>query len=91
VKKIVLIITFLMILCPFLVYSWNGIDSNTDSYIEIDDADISSVRPGDVIRIYDFKDRSYHDAKVISVTKADPVEIEVYDNNTGDYRTFEIE
>lgn len=36
-KKILLIISFLMILCPALVYSWDGYDYDTDDYIEIDE------------------------------------------------------
>ena len=87
-KKIVLIITFLMILCPALVYSWDGYDYDTDDYIEFDHP--LSVKPGNDIEIYDYSDETYHDVYVISVKRNGTVVIEVFDHDTGDYRTFEM-
>ena len=87
-KKIVLIITFLMILCPTLVYSWDGYDYDTDDYIEFDHP--LSVKPGNDVEIYDYSDETYHDVYVISVKRNGTVVIEVFDHDTGDYRTFEM-
>lgn len=87
-KKILLIITFLMILCPALVYSWDGYDDDTDNYIEIENQE--SVKPGKDIEIYDYSDESYHEVYVISVNRNSAVIIEVFDYDSGDYRTFEM-
>ena len=87
-KKIVLIITFLVILCPALVYSWDGYDYDTDDYIEFDHP--FSVKPGNDVEIYDYSDETYHDVYVISVKRNGTVVIEVFDHDTGNYRTFEM-
>ena len=87
-KKIVLIITFLMILCPALVYSWDGYDYDTDDYIEFDHP--FSVKPGNDVEIYDYSNETYHDVYVISVKRNGIVVIEVFDHDTGDYRTFKM-
>lgn len=87
-KKIVFIISFLIILCPALVYSWSGYDYGTDNYIEMDNRD--AVKPGADVRIYDFSDASYHEVYVIDVDKNGVVTIDVYDYETGDYRIFEM-
>jgi hypothetical protein len=87
-KKILLIITFFMILCPAHVYSWDGYDYDTDDYIEIDNA--FSVKPENDIEIYDYNDESYHDVYVISINRDGAMIIEVFDYDTGDYRTFEM-
>jgi hypothetical protein len=87
-KKIVLIISFLMILCPAHLYAWDGYDYDTDDYIEFDHP--FSVKPGNDVEIYDYSDESYHDVYVISINRDGTVIIEVFDYDTGDYRTFEM-
>jgi len=87
-KKIVLIITFLIILCPVLVYSWDGYDYDTDDYIEFDHP--FSVKSGNDVEIYDYSDESYHEVHVISVNRDGAMIIEVFDYDTGDYRKFEM-
>ena len=87
-KKILLIITILMILCPALVYSWDGNDCDTGNYIEIDNP--FSVKPGNDIEIYDYSDDSYHDVHVITTKQDGAMIIKVFDYNTGDYRTSEM-
>jgi hypothetical protein len=87
-KKIVLIISLLMILYPTLVYSWNGYAYDTDNYVEIDNQD--SVKPGADVKIYDYSDNSYHNVYVISVDRNGTVTIDVFDYDTGDYRIFEM-
>jgi uncharacterized protein YxeA len=57
-KKILLIITFLMIFCPAHAYSWDGYDYDTDIDIEIENR--YSVKLENDIEIYDYHDESYH-------------------------------
>lgn len=87
-KKILLILTFLMILCPDLVFAWDSYDYDTGNYIEIDNQD--SVIQGNDIEINDYNDECYHDVYVIFLNHNGVVIIEVFDYNTGDYRTFEM-
>ena len=47
--------------------------------------------PGRDIEIYDYYDESYHDVSVLSVAQNGSVTIEVFDHDTGDYRTFEMD
>ena len=90
-KRINLIITLMIaiLLLPAYLYAWNGYNFDSDNYIEIEDP--ASVVPGKKIEIYDHEDESYHHVLIISVTKKDITFIEVFDHDTGDYRTFEME
>jgi len=86
-KKIVLIISFLMISYSVLVYAWDGYDHDADDYIEIINED--SVVPGNDIEIYDYSDESRHTVHVISINNTgNEAEIKVYDFDEGEYRTF---
>lgn len=87
-KKILLIITIFMILFPALAYSWDGYDYDTDNYVEFDHP--FSVKPGNDVEIYDYSDDSYHDVHIITIKQEGTTIIEVYDYDTGDYRTFEM-
>ena len=78
----------LLLSCP-LVYAWDGFDYDSEDYIEVEDP--KSVIPGRDIEIYDYSDGAYHDVDVISVVKSGTVIIEVFDHNTGNYRSFEME
>ena len=77
-----------MLLCPALVYSWDGYDYDTDDYIEFDSQD--SAKPGNDVEIYDYTDESYHEIYVISINRDGDMIIEVFDYDAGDYRTFEM-
>lgn len=87
-KKIVLILSLIMILCPVLVHAWDGYDNESDSYIEITDKD--SVAQGNDVVIFDHSDGFYHEVYVISVNRNGAVIIEVFDYDAGDYREFEM-
>jgi len=67
-------------------------DYDTGNYIEIDDSDIPSIAPGAIIQIYDNEDSDYHTVEIISFVRAiDETNIEVFDQDTEEYRTFEME
>ena len=80
------------LLCPIHVYAWNGFDFDTGNYIDIDDSDIASVKPGAVIKIYDYSDGKYHTVEVMSVVRTmDVIKIGVFDKNTNEYPIFEMD
>ena len=86
-KKLVLIISLLMILYPTYVYSWDGYDYDTENYIEFDQD--GPVVQGKDFDIYDYSDESHHTVYVISIDKiGNELVIEGYDYDEGEYRTF---
>ena len=86
-KKILLIITFLMILCPAHAYAWDGYDYEAENYIEFD-LEASVIQDKD-IDIYDYSDESHHTVYVISIENiGNELVIEGYDYDEGEYRTF---
>lgn len=86
------LILILFLISPVLSYAWDGLDYETGNYIEIDDSDISSLAPGAIIQIYDNEDSDHHIVEVMTIVKTtDETNIEVYDQDTDEYRTFEME
>lgn len=72
------------------VFAWDGYDYQKGNYIEIDKGNL--VREGETIEIYDYNDGTYKDVDIESVNgSGSSVEIEVYDRQSGEYRTFEME
>ena len=90
-KKINLIVALIIaiLLLPAHIYAWDGYDFDSEDYIEFPDRE--SVIPGKDIEIYDHSDESYHEVYIISVRRDGTVIIEVFDNDSGDYRTFEMD
>ena len=80
-----LLFCFISILLPLKVLAWSGYDYETGAYVDIGSGNL--VRSGNEIEIYDYNDDSYHDVEVISVSSN---KVEVYDNETGDYRTLNM-
>jgi len=74
---------------PPLLCAWDGFDYDTGDYVEIDDQE--PVNPGDQIVIYDYADQTYHEVEIISVNRLANPEIEAYDYDADEYRTFEME
>lgn len=71
-------------------YAWDGEDEETGVAVEIEKGNL--VRRGLEIEIYDSSDDSYHNATVESIRGLDThVELEVYDHDTGESRTFNME
>jgi hypothetical protein len=82
----------LLLIFPLSVFSWDGFDYDAGNYIEIDDPDISSLAPGTIIQIYDDEDSNYHAAEIMSVVRTlNETNIEAFDQDTDEYRTFEME
>ena len=86
------LIMILLLLIPLSSYSWDGFDYDTGDNIEIDDSDISSVKPGAVIQIYDHQDQNHHIVEIMSVVNTlNETNVEVFDQDTDEYRTLEME
>jgi len=78
----------LLLLFPLSAFSWDGFDYDTGDYIEIDDSDRSSIKPGTIIQIYDYEDRDYHTVEIMSFNEKS---VEVFDHDADEYRIFEME
>lgn len=87
-KTTCLTILFIFILSFAHAFAWDGYDFDTEDCIEIENSAL--VIPGRDIEIYDYSDETYHDVYIISVKRNGSVIIEVFDHDTGDYRTFEM-
>lgn len=75
-----------LMLCPADLRAWDGYDYDTGSYIEME----HPAKPGADVEIYDYDDETWHDVTVISINNHG-TDMEVFDFDTGDYRTFEME
>jgi len=82
------LILLLLLIFPLSVFSWDGFDYDIGDYIEIDDSDSPSIKPGAIVQIYDYGDRDYHSVEIVSLNEA---YVEVFDQDTDEYRTFEME
>jgi hypothetical protein len=69
--------------------AWDGYDHRTRHDIEI--MNNGALLPDEETEIYDYRDSSYHDVRIVSIRRDDATEIEVYDYKLDDYRTFEME
>ena len=89
-KKIIILLTFSLLLMPMFIFAWDGYDYEKGSYIEIGKGNL--VRSGKDIEIYDYGTGEYKDVEVESIERSgNSVEVKVYDSSTGEYRTFEME
>lgn len=71
------------------VFAWDGFDYDKGTFIEIDRGNL--VREGETIEIFDFND-GYKEVEVESIDHyGNTVEVDVYDYDTGEFRTFEME
>lgn len=82
------LIMLLLLIFPLSAFSWYGFDYDTGDYIEIDDSDSPSIKPGAVIQIYDYEDGNHHTVEITSLNGA---YVEVYDEDADEYRIFEME
>lgn len=84
------LIAFTMGVLSTSVSAWDGVDYDTGNYIEIEKG--NTVRRGNDIEIFDYGTGQYHDVEVESIRRyGNSVEVEVYDWETNEYRTFEME
>ena len=89
-KFLVIIVTFTLWAISQLAFAWDGYDYEKGTYVEIDEGNL--VREGETIEIYDYEDGEYKDVEVESVDNdGSSVEVEVYDPDTGETRTLDME
>ncbi len=70
--------------------AWDGTDTNTGEGVTIEQGNL--VRTGNDIEIYDENTGDYHDVTVESISRSgSTVEMEVYDNTTGESRSLEFD
>lgn len=90
--SLICFIMILILIFPLSVFSWDGFDYETGNYIEIADSEIPSLASGAVIQIYDNEDSNHHTVEIMSVVKTlDETNIEAFDQDNDEYRTFEME
>jgi hypothetical protein len=71
------------------LFAWDGYDYSRGTYVEIDRGNL--VREGEDIEFYDYQN-GYSYGEVTGVSGyGSSVEVEVYDYNTGEYRTFDMD
>ena len=81
---------FIVLLLPTLVFAWEGQDTEQGTNIMLSSRDMAT--PGKEIIYYDYSKEEYRTAEVTSVYGfGQSVQIELYDIDTGDNRTFEME
>ena len=69
---------------------WDGYDAETGEAVTIEAGTL--VREGRDIEIYDSADAAYHDVEVLDMRGiGSSVEIRVFDSETGEERSFEME
>jgi len=74
---------------PSEIAAWEGYDYESSSHIEIEKGNL--VRPGRDIEVYEYGE-GYKTFEVQDINRrGSNVEVEVYDYETGEYRTFEMD
>lgn len=66
--------------------AWSGFDYEVGNYIDIGEGNL--VRDGETIEYFDYDNAEYRSGDVQSV---DSDEVIVYDQESGDYRTFAMD
>ena len=86
--RISLLISIMLI--SIKAIAWDGYDYDSGSDVEIEQGNL--VRPGEEIEYYDYGSGEYRYGDVESINSyGSIVEVEVYDQETDEYRTFEME
>ena len=89
-KKLMFVVTLLIVMVALPVFAWDGYDYESGNYIEIDKGNL--VRAGRDIEFYDYGTGDYHSGEVLDINRTSSgVEVEVYDYETGETRIFEME
>lgn len=88
-KKIFAALMLVLLSCVS-VMAWDGFDYNSGSPVEIEQGNL--VRSGQTIEYFDHATGNYSTGDVIDVTRyGNSVEVEVYDLNSGENRTFDMD
>lgn len=70
--------------------AWDGYDWENNSDITIESGNL--VRQGEEIEYYDWRDNEYKYGDVERIDRfGSTVEVEIYDYDEGEYRTFEMQ
>ena len=70
--------------------AWEGFDYETGTYIEIEKN--NTVKRGQDIEIYNYSTGTYENVEVERVQRrGNSVDVEVFDIDTGEYRTLEMD
>lgn len=89
-QKIIIAAMCSVLLSPSLLPAWSGYDWESGNDVEIERG--NTVRRGNIIEFYDYHDGSYRDAEVTGIYRnGNRTEVEVYDYEKDEYRTFEME
>ena len=83
------LLAVLWIFTPCTALSWEGHDRDKGDCVQIDDG--TELLEGHEIEFYDCSDGEYHRGNIESVTRDDGIQIEIYDYDTDEYRTFELD
>ena len=75
---------FLISFCT--CYGWDGYNWESGENIEIEKGNL--VRSGLDIEVYNWNSGEYNNEEVISISSD---EIETYDNETGEYHTYDMD
>ena len=71
-------------------HGWDGYDHESGSYVEIDKGQL--VRRGREIEFNDYGKGEYRYGDIESIHRyGSTIEIEVYDHESGEHRTFEMD
>lgn len=88
-KKVLFSALAIMFLSQAAV-AWDGTDQETGAPVEIEQGNL--VRSGEDIQILDYSTGDYRNLTVDNIDRqGTSVEIQGYDMDTGEYRTFEME
>lgn len=88
-KMLLLVATFFLMTSGSPL-AWSGIDGDTQKDVEIEKGNL--VRRGRTIEIYEPDEDKYTDVEVDRIRdRGSYVEIEAYDWDKGEYRTFEMD
>lgn len=87
-NNIIFFINSLLIFCvySFKALAWNGYDYDKNTAVEIGDGNL--VRPGELIKFYDWSLADYHKAEVMAIDDDfNSVRVEVVDLDTKNKET----
>lgn len=80
----------LVVLLAVPCMAWDGYDYDKGNFVEIDKGNL--VRRGETIEVYDYGDGQYKDMEVRGIERGPgSVDVEVYDPEADEVRTFEME
>lgn len=70
--------------------AWDGYDWDKGNFVEIDKGNL--VRRGETIEVFDYGEGEFKDMEVLGIERTPGgVEVEVYDPEADETRTFEME